>query len=461
MPRRRRFRPNYPLWLAVFVFVGAIAAYIGLGVLVSWLTPRRPGMPDTLYLAFVARCLDATLAVWFFSVGASIGSFLNVVAYRLPLGRTLGGHSACPFCTTQIASSDNIPVLAWLRLRGRCRTCRLPISIQYPLVELAVGLIFLAMYFLEFGVAGTNLPGSGTRQGIGLIWMSVTRTLAVRVLLAVYLLSGLIAAALIVIRGARVPLALTLWLALVLVVTPLALPETIVIPWSGVPASKSLSVIDAGITLAIGMSAGLIVGALTLPLVCRAGNSPESADQMEGVAWLGAMVCLGLLIGWQALPLAVAWILLTTLLARWVLRRWSPWKEVSRARQPIVWAWLGFVLFRATWKIGYGALHGLGQLPAWSVDMLPLLAVFSFGLVSPVQANARKLTGKISQMSHVVTALPYGKVLVMLQCGGTAQQIRVPLLHTFEHRCRDWYTHLFRILMAFLLVGSQRVLCGR
>ena len=66
MPRRRRFRPNYPLWLAVFVLLGAIAAYIGLGVLFSWLAPRRPGMPSTLYLAFVARCLDATLAVWFF-----------------------------------------------------------------------------------------------------------------------------------------------------------------------------------------------------------------------------------------------------------------------------------------------------------------------------------------------------------------------------------------------------------
>lgn len=377
MPRRRRFRPNYPLWLAVFVFLGAIAAYIGLGVLFNWLLPRRPGMPSTLYLAFVARCLDATLAVWFFSVGASIGSFLNVVAYRLPLGRTLGGHSACPFCTTQIASSDNIPVLAWLRLRGRCRTCRLPISIQYPLVELAVGLIFLAMYFLEFGVAGTNLPGSGTRpEGIGLIWMSVTRALAVRVLLAVYLLSGLIAAALIVIRGARVPLALYLWLALMLIVTPLALPEAIIVPWSGLSASKLISVVDSALTLAMGMLAGLILGALTLPLVCRAGNSLESADQMDAPAWMGAIVCLGLLVGWQALPLGTAWILLTTLLAGWILKRWTPWHAVSRARQPIVWAWLGFVLFRATWKSGYVALHGLGQLPAWSADMLPLALVF-------------------------------------------------------------------------------------
>lgn len=383
MPRRRRFRPNYPLWFALCLSLGAIVAYVGLGVLFSWLAPRRPGMPSTLYLAFVARCLDATLAIWFFSVGASIGSFLNVVAYRLPLGRSLNGHSACPFCTTQIAASDNIPVFAWLRLRGRCRSCRLPISIQYPLVELAVGVVFLAMYFLEFGIAGANLPGTAARpEGIGLIWMSVGRQLVIRVLLALYLVSGLVAAALIVVRGSRVPLALILWLTFVLVITPLIFPEAIVVPWWGVSTVKSLSVVDAGITLATGLLGGIVLGALTLPLVCRAHNSSdvahdhaESESAMSGVAWLGSLVCVGLLVGWQALPLAVGWILFAALVARFVLVQ-TPWNGAVKARQPIVWAWLGFVLFRATWKSGYQALHSLDRIPAWSVDMLPLLLVF-------------------------------------------------------------------------------------
>ena len=395
MPRRRRFRPNYPLWLAVSLFVGAIAAYIGLGVLFNWLTPRRPGVPSTLYLAFVARCLDATLAVWFFSVGASIGSFLNVVAYRLPLGRSLNGHSACPFCTTAIAGSDNIPVFAWLRLRGRCRTCHLPISIQYPLVELAVGLIFLAMYFIEFGVAGTNLPGTGNRpEGIGLIWMSVTRALAVRVLLAVYLLSGLIAAALMVVRGSRVPLALIVWLALILVVGPLIFPEAIIVPWWGLPSPNplpsSLSRVDVAISQALGLLSGLILGALTLPLVCRSDNSLESGDSMEGLSWMGAMICLGLLVGWQAVPLVAAWILLVAVVAKYLLIGCTWWGDFRRAQQPIVWAWLGFVAFRATWKTAHGWLHQVDRLPGWSVDMLPLLLVFPLAWLAVPQPKTLK-----------------------------------------------------------------------
>ena len=131
----------------------------------------------------------------------------------------------------------------------------------------------------------------------------------------------------------------------------------------------------------------------------------------------GAMVCLGLLVGWQALPLVTAWILLTTLLAGWILKNWTPWRAVSRARQPIVWAWLGFVFFRATWKSGYLALHGLGQLPAWSLDMLPLILVFP--LACWLVARDEKTDGKTSHLSHVDGGCLW-QLLVMLQCGGLA-----------------------------------------
>jgi leader peptidase (prepilin peptidase) / N-methyltransferase len=75
-------------------------------------------------------------------VGAIFGSFLNVVAYRLPRGESLSRpRSRCPQCQTQIKAYDNVPVLSWLALRGRCRTCRTPISARYPLVEAVTGLL--------------------------------------------------------------------------------------------------------------------------------------------------------------------------------------------------------------------------------------------------------------------------------------------------------------------------------
>jgi leader peptidase (prepilin peptidase) / N-methyltransferase len=78
--------------------------------------------------------------------GALIGSFLNVVAHRVPAGESLvspGSH--CPHCGAAVRPWDNVPVVSWLVLRGRCRDCGAPISPRYPLVELATALVFAAV----------------------------------------------------------------------------------------------------------------------------------------------------------------------------------------------------------------------------------------------------------------------------------------------------------------------------
>jgi leader peptidase (prepilin peptidase) / N-methyltransferase len=75
--------------------------------------------------------------------GLFVGSFLNVVVYRAPLGLSVSSpRSFCPTCKRQLTWWENIPVASWIALRGRCRTCHLSISPRYPLVELATGVIF-------------------------------------------------------------------------------------------------------------------------------------------------------------------------------------------------------------------------------------------------------------------------------------------------------------------------------
>lgn len=75
--------------------------------------------------------------------GLAIGSFLNVVIYRVPLHESIiTPRSKCPSCAAPILERDNIPVLSWLLLRGKCRSCRAPISSRYPLVELLCGALF-------------------------------------------------------------------------------------------------------------------------------------------------------------------------------------------------------------------------------------------------------------------------------------------------------------------------------
>ncbi|HEY3841948.1 MAG TPA: prepilin peptidase [Acidimicrobiales bacterium] len=75
--------------------------------------------------------------------GLAVGSFLNVVIYRVPRKESIvSPGSACPSCGTPIASWDNVPLLSWLVLRGHCRTCRAPISVRYPLVEATTAALF-------------------------------------------------------------------------------------------------------------------------------------------------------------------------------------------------------------------------------------------------------------------------------------------------------------------------------
>jgi len=90
--------------------------------------------------------------------GAVLGSFLNVVVYRLPRGESLvspGSH--CPTCSASVKAYDNIPVLAWMWLHGRCRACRAAISPRYPLVEAATAALCVAVVLTRSSAGGIAL----------------------------------------------------------------------------------------------------------------------------------------------------------------------------------------------------------------------------------------------------------------------------------------------------------------
>ena len=93
--------------------------------------------------------------LYVFVVGAAIGSFLNVCIGRWPEGLSVvKPRSRCPKCGHQIKATENVPILSWILLRGKCSGCRERISIQYPMVELLVALLWLAAY-LQFGMTIT------------------------------------------------------------------------------------------------------------------------------------------------------------------------------------------------------------------------------------------------------------------------------------------------------------------
>lgn len=107
----------------------------------------------------------ATLA---FLGGAVVGSFLTVLAHRLPRGEPgiVMGRSKCPACGARIAAYDNVPIVSWLLLRGRCRSCDEPIPARYPLTELGTGLLF-AGTVLALGAGDTG------EVALGLVFVAV------------------------------------------------------------------------------------------------------------------------------------------------------------------------------------------------------------------------------------------------------------------------------------------------
>jgi hypothetical protein len=165
---RRRSR-SQPVFLIAVLCVGLGVALYALAMAsvdyLAALTPEDYDRPRYArpHLAFLLwdRFVEAIVGVWFFVVGASVGSFLNVVVYRLPLGLSLVSQgSRCPFCLTPILARDNLPILGWIGLRGRCRACRLPISSRYPVVEALTGLMFLVVYGAELARGGSGIPNS-------------------------------------------------------------------------------------------------------------------------------------------------------------------------------------------------------------------------------------------------------------------------------------------------------------
>ncbi|MGF1633712.1 MAG: prepilin peptidase [Phycisphaerae bacterium] len=162
---------------------------------------------------------DYLIAIFVFALGACVGSFLNVVVYRLPrveepegtgvfgslvlsLRALSSPPSTCPGCGHRLAWFDNVPVFGWLLLRGKCRYCRKPISVRYPIVEAFTGLLFVFYYVAIFmWQLGPQLEAVQTLTADGTVVAVVPPLEIARhwlmFLIVLYLLGSLVAASLI------------------------------------------------------------------------------------------------------------------------------------------------------------------------------------------------------------------------------------------------------------------------
>jgi len=158
--------------------------------------------------------IDLVTALWLGFIGGCIGSFLNVVAYRMPRGMSvIWKPSHCPKCNHPIRSYDNVPVLGWLWLKGKCRDCREPISPRYAIVEFVMGLAFFVLAYVELFSGGSNLrsgPITEFKGAFDNVWVPQWPLIGIYAYHGL-LLSWLMSLALIRIDGQKIPRKLSLF----------------------------------------------------------------------------------------------------------------------------------------------------------------------------------------------------------------------------------------------------------
>jgi leader peptidase (prepilin peptidase) / N-methyltransferase len=249
------------------------------------------------------------VAAWFVFLGGAVGSFLNVVVYRLPAGMSIvlpGSH--CPRCRHAIRPYDNVPVLAWFWLRGRCRDCREPISFRYPLVEAATAGMFLLLLVVEVFHNGHNLPVRAP--------LAPQPPANFRSICAIHLglLCTLLAAALISFDGKRPPRSLFRPMLLAGLVAPPFFP------WlHPLPAAAELSQSPWGgvVDSLLGLATAWFIGKFAEWLGKR---QPEILK--PGSLIMGEALVVGVVLGWQAAAVLAPLALLMEELSRMAGLRW-------------------------------------------------------------------------------------------------------------------------------------------
>jgi prepilin signal peptidase PulO-like enzyme (type II secretory pathway) len=203
--------------------------------------------------------LDLLTASWIGIVGACIGSFLNVVAYRMPRHMSVVWKpSHCPKCDHDIRARDNVPVLGWLMLRGRCRDCQAPISPRYAIVEAVMGTAFFLLAYAELNTGGANLPRGPFAESLSLAYLeNPPWPLLIAFAFHATLLSLLMAAALIALDEELAPVSLLLFAAVVVVAATLHWRFDHSRPYPCAGGNK------AGEEAALGFAVGAILGLIT------------------------------------------------------------------------------------------------------------------------------------------------------------------------------------------------------
>jgi leader peptidase (prepilin peptidase)/N-methyltransferase len=285
--------------------------------------------------------VDPVTASLIFFVGLAFGSFLNVCIHRLPLGRSVvTPRSACPTCKEPIAFYDNVPVLSWLILGGRCRHCKSKISPRYLLIELLTGVMFLACYWY-FGLTLATLKFcTFAFLLLGLIFTDAETKLLPDKLTLPGLVLGVIFSVLVPVND----------------LASQFLPGVVSLPFSGDVSLRVLSLVDSLLGTALGAS--FIYGAGAIYLRWR-GTEGMGFGDVKLMAMVGAFLGMKLTIFTIfTASLAGSFFGLTTVFVVWVKRTHRFMKRLANAQAARRRGWQSAQVVYRNYQMPFGVFLG-------------------------------------------------------------------------------------------------------
>lgn len=295
------------------------------------------------------------IVVWLSLLGGCVGSFLNVVIYRWPAGRSVvTPASACPQCGHAIRWYHNIPVLGWLLLGGRCHDCGARISIRYPLVEAYMAAMFLSLAIIYL-VAGRSLA-----EQESIDWMIRAGRFGLFALLACVLTCS----ALMHYDRVRVPPSLLMWPLLLAVAAPVLLPALREPPLTGLALPESQSV--------------------WLAMIAAIAITGVRFDRQTARTTLGETALVGALLGLWGLTIVAAVAAVAELL-------WTLVARFSASIKPLPWSlWLWLAVSAALLSMRRQFDEILPESPV--TDYLPWLLLGAVAVLSLVTRALRPNT---------------------------------------------------------------------
>lgn len=361
-----------------FSFLSLLAIYMivipAVDALLEQFREPRPAVQAleemTFQEAVRLRTTEVFTAVWFFVYGATIGSFVNVIVYRTPRGESIVSKpSTCPQCGTRISGRDNIPVLGWIWLQGKCRSCNLPISARYPIVEAIAGTLFLLFYFVELLSGGQNLPVRNPNPHAGVVWIIFYTKwdLIGLYLFHCYFLTALLTWSLICYDNQRVRYRSMLTTFSLAIIPLLIWPKLMLVSWNPQAATSwRPTIADALTTAGMGLTVGLVAAAVIGCVFHKVSFGKFLTNEREFIAGVALVGCM---LGWQAaLGLLTFYVIVQAAqLSAAKKYRLDDLKKVK----PVGWLLVAAIIQLITWR--FQATYMSGWWPVTTVSIINVI----------------------------------------------------------------------------------------